>query len=469
MNFYGHIVPRLDGNTIEREMDRYLSLVRNGIAGFIVFGGEIEELRTCICRLQEEAEIPLIMASDLEQGLGQQVRGGTLFPPARAITAAVLEEGRCDSELVRRVFSCYAKEALYAGINTILAPVVDINTNPDNPIIAARSFGEDRETVSEMARMMIEVFREHGIRSCAKHFPGHGDTSIDSHLSLPVLNKSLAEMEKCELYPFREAVDAGVDAIMLAHMAVPSMDSSGTPVSISEEATDYIRNVLKFDGIIMTDALDMGGLSGIGEERAGLDALDAGVDILLHPSDAGRLASFLSQHGSSRPPGRVKSFRSGLSRGSDEPFPAEVNARVSMDVAVRAITVPEDWRQVRPSMICSIVEEKGLSAGKIETYFAHEHPGAERIVIENDRKSFPGERGRDAITIVYSRTAAWKGGPPGWMRNAVVAAGVFSQLVIVVGNPYIAKDLDVPSVKTYWYGELAETALIKKLDVLFNK
>lgn len=465
MNYYGHMVPRLDGNNVTGDMDRHLALVKKGIAGFIVFGGEVEELRACIGRLQDAAEYPLIIASDLEQGLGQQVSGGTLFPPAMAITSAAFSEGLFDPDLVMKVFSCYAKEALYAGINTILAPVVDINTNPDNPIIAARSFGEDRETVSEMAGIMIGTFREHGMRACAKHFPGHGDTSVDSHLSLPVLSKSLEEMEKHELYPFKRAVESGVDTLMLAHMAVPSMDPSKAPMSVSQKATEYIRHDLEFAGIVMTDALDMGGLSGLGEERAGLSALAAGVDILLHPSDADGLAAFLTQSGTRSSTKRVELFRERLSRGSDEPFNAEMNRELSRDISERAISVSEDCKPVRPSVLYSIIDEKELSAGLIGGYFSERFPDVNQIVIREGRGSIPSTPETGAITIIYSRTAAWKGGAKGWFLEAVRSAASRSSLLIVLGNPYTAHGLNVPTIKTYWCGEQAERALIKKLDV----
>jgi len=463
------MVPRLDGKTVARDMGSLLALGKKGIAGFIIFGGEIEELRACIKRLQDAADIPLIIASDLEQGLGQQVTGGTLFPPAMAITSAAFRGGTFDPDIARKVFSCYAKEALYAGINTILAPVVDINTNPDNPIIAARSFGEDRETVSLMADIMIDVFHEYGIRSCAKHFPGHGDTAVDSHLSLPVLNKSLEDLEKYELYPFRKSVESNVDTIMLAHMAVPSLDPSKAPMSVSEKATDYIRNTLNFDGIIMTDALDMGGLSGLGEDEAGLAALNAGVDVLLHPSDADGLALFLAQSGARPITDRIELFRKGLSRGSDEPFDAGASRELSRDVSERAITVVWDWRPVRPSVIYLIIDERELSAGLIEDYFSELFPDVNQIVIREGQGSIPSNPETGAITVIYSRTAAWKGGAKNWFLEAVRSAASRSSLLIVAGNPYIAHGLNVPMIKTYWCGEQAEKALIKKLDVLLRK
>jgi beta-N-acetylhexosaminidase len=167
-NYYQSIVPRLDGENIKDDFRRYLSLVRKGIAGFIVFGGKLDEVKRYIRRLQEDARIPLVVASDLERGLGQQLRGGTLFPPAMALAHSCgnAKAGGTDLRLLRRSFAAVADEAHYAGINTILAPVLDVNTNPKNPIIATRSFGEDVQTVSFFGCEMIKTLQRRGIAAC---------------------------------------------------------------------------------------------------------------------------------------------------------------------------------------------------------------------------------------------------------------------------------------------------------------
>ncbi|HEX8948649.1 MAG TPA: glycoside hydrolase family 3 N-terminal domain-containing protein, partial [Dissulfurispiraceae bacterium] len=172
MNPYRRLIPRLNGAEVEERFDSYLTLVKKGIGGFILFGGDLETVRAGIRELQHASQHPLIIASDLEQGLGQQVRGGTLFPPAMAIAAAVKAAEPADSSLPERVYRAFALEAAYAGINVIFAPVLDINTNPRNPIIATRAFGEDRETVSFLGCEMIKAFQRSGIIACGKHFPG---------------------------------------------------------------------------------------------------------------------------------------------------------------------------------------------------------------------------------------------------------------------------------------------------------
>ncbi len=298
MNPYRFIIARLNGIDIERDFDHHLRLVRKGIAGFIIFGGELETVRQGIKELQREATEPLIIASDLEQGLGGQIKGGTLFPPAMAIASAIKERStfnvqRSTLKLLKDTFKAIALEARYAGINTIFAPVLDINTNPENPIISTRAFGEDPETVSFFGCEMIKILQAHGIAACGKHFPGHGDTEVDSHISLPVVKKDLPSLEKSELVPFKKAIDAGVKMIMLGHLSVPAIDPSGIPASLSEKTVTFLREKMSFRGITITDALNMGALGKYAEEEASLMALRAGVDILLHPTDPDKIASYL--------------------------------------------------------------------------------------------------------------------------------------------------------------------------------
>ncbi|MDP2277541.1 MAG: glycoside hydrolase family 3 N-terminal domain-containing protein, partial [Nitrospirota bacterium] len=310
MNFYKFIIARLNGRDIEREFDYYLGLARKGIAGFIIFGGELNTVRRGISELQKEADNRLIIASDLERGLGQHIEGGTIFPPAMAIAKAIqnskFKVQSSKLKILRDVFKTIALEARYAGINTIFAPVLDINTNPKNPIISTRAFGEDPESVSFFGCEMIKTFQSHGITACGKHFPGHGDTETDSHIKLPKIKKDIKSLSKAEIVPFRDAIKAGVKMIMMGHLSVPALDPSGIPVSLSQKAVSYLRKNLGFKGIVITDAMNMGalypptsplakgGCRGV-EEEASLMALNAGVDILLHPTDPDRVVSYLGR------------------------------------------------------------------------------------------------------------------------------------------------------------------------------
>jgi len=277
VNFYQFMVPRLNGQEIRERFSYYRSLVRKGVAGFIVFGGELDTVRVYIQKLQDVAEIPLIVSSDLERGLGQQLKGGTHFPPAMALATAYKNRQRAkgkgpkehtgrDLAFIRKSFTALAEEAKYAGINTIFAPVLDINTNPQNPIIAGRAFGEEPGIVSLLGTEMIRTLQKNGIAACGKHFPGHGDTSIDSHIKLPVLKQDMARLKRYELKPFMAAVGAGVRMVMLGHLAVPAIDPSGVPASFSEKAVQFIRRSMGYDGILITDALNMGGIGHFSEQ-----------------------------------------------------------------------------------------------------------------------------------------------------------------------------------------------------------
>ena len=219
-----------------------MALVREGIAGFIIFGGELESVKKAVKELQSVAALPLVISSDLERGLGQQLRGGSVFPPAMALGRAWHQ----DPGLVRRSFEIVAEEAAYAGINTVFAPVLDIDSNPDNPIISTRAFGSRSEDVSSIACAMIDAFTSRGIVACGKHFPGHGDTSVDSHIGLPVLKRTINELNERELAPFYDAIRCGVPMIMAGHLGVPALDPSGTPVTLSRPALDYLRDEMGF-------------------------------------------------------------------------------------------------------------------------------------------------------------------------------------------------------------------------------
>jgi beta-glucosidase-like glycosyl hydrolase len=321
-NYYRFIVPRLNGTEIRKKFRHYRSLVKKGVAGFIIFGGELKTLRRYVALLQEESNCH-DNRLDLERGLGQQVKGGTLFPPAMAMASAARGSSAFfpprDKEvrLFRNACRAVADEAMYAGVNTVFAPVLDINTNPKNPIISVRAFGEDAETVSFFGCEMIRMFQSRGIAACGKHFPGHGDTGVDSHIRLPLVDKGLRSLEKYELRPFRKAIEEKVKMIMLGHLSVPALDSSGIPVSLSEKAVRFLRKTMKYDGILITDAMNMGGIGMFSEEEAAFMSLNAGVDILLHPTDPEKIVSYLEEKNASVDEGRrLRRFRGELCSGA---------------------------------------------------------------------------------------------------------------------------------------------------------
>jgi len=233
---------------------------------------------------------PPLVACDLEQGAGLHFPEGTLMPPALALAAAAKGHGDTGHGLnwVRSAAYVTGLEARALGVDLVLAPVADVNTRGDNPIISVRSFGDRPEEVALRASAFCEGLQAGGAGACAKHFPGHGDTAVDSHLALPLIESELSELRARELLPFRALIEAGVDAVMVAHLDVPALTGRpGHPTSLSREAvTGLLRGELGFGGPVLTDALDMGALdaSEAGGARSVL-ALRAGCDGLLTPRD----------------------------------------------------------------------------------------------------------------------------------------------------------------------------------------
>lgn len=272
----------------------YESLVRElRVGGLIVLNrvrdGVVEradpyQMAAFLNRMQSLARVPLIVAGDFERGASMRMTSTVLFPHAMAYAAAG------DLEGVRRLGLATAREARAMGVHWIFAPDADVNNNPANPIINIRSFGEDPQQVAAFVRAFIEGARSdpaNRVLVTVKHFPGHGDTAVDSHIGLGVIEASRERLEQVELAPFRAAIEAGVDSVMTAHLAVPALEPERIPATVSRRiVSDLLRTGLRFRGIVSTDAMDMQGLTQMfppGE--AAVRALEAGNDLLLIPQD----------------------------------------------------------------------------------------------------------------------------------------------------------------------------------------
>jgi beta-glucosidase len=257
-----------------------------GVGGVIFLGGSAAELSLRIQELQSWAEIPLLTAADIEEGVGQRFSGATWFPPPMALGAIDQIDSTLAMDYAYQMGAVTAQEAQAIGLNWVLAPVVDVNNNPDNPVINVRAFGEDVATVTRLTQAFIRGCQNYPVLTTAKHFPGHGDTAVDSHLELPVLSHSQERLESLELVPFRGAIEAGVDSIMSAHLLIPSWDAQ-YPATLSPSIlTGKLRQELGFEGLIVTDALIMGGIANTyGATEAPVLAVEAGADILLMPVD----------------------------------------------------------------------------------------------------------------------------------------------------------------------------------------
>ncbi|MEG4855902.1 glycoside hydrolase family 3 N-terminal domain-containing protein [Microcoleus sp. K1-B6] len=257
-----------------------------GVGGVILVGGSAAELAVRSHQLQSWAKFPLLLAADIEEGVGQRFAGATWFGPPMAIAEVARQDAGKADRYAEQMGAVTAIEARAIGLNWILAPVVDVNNNPDNPVINVRAFGETPEIVGKLAAAFIRGAGDHPVLTTAKHFPGHGDTAVDSHLELPVLPHSPARLTEVELPSFVEAIAAGVDAVMSAHLLIPAWDAE-FPATLSRKILiGKLREELGFEGLIVTDALVMGAIANkYGANEAAVLAAEAGADVLLMPLD----------------------------------------------------------------------------------------------------------------------------------------------------------------------------------------
>lgn len=256
------------------------------LGGVILLGGSAAELALKAQMLQKWAKIPLFIAADIEEGVGQRFPGATRFPPPMALGDIARNHLSLGLDYAQQMGSITAQEALSIGINWILAPVVDVNNNPDNPVINIRAFSDNPEIVAHLSQAFIKGAQAFPVLTTAKHFPGHGDTSTDSHLDLPIIPHTKERLESLELLPFQAAISSGVDSIMTAHLSIPAWDKD-YPATLSKTIlTEQLRQNLGFEGLIITDALIMGGITKFTEpEEVAVRAIEAGADILLMPTN----------------------------------------------------------------------------------------------------------------------------------------------------------------------------------------
>lgn len=250
-----------------------------GVGGVILLGGSAAEIALKTQQMQSWSKVPLLISADIEEGVGQRFSGATWFPPPMALQAVSMKYAEAMGKIT-------AEEALAIGINWLLAPVVDVNNNPENPVINVRAFGITVGEVMGATRGFIAGAKQYPVLTTAKHFPGHGDTSVDSHLQTPMIPHDRQRFENLEFLPFINAIAAGVDAIMSAHILVPAFDRQNIATLSPYILTDILRKELGFEGIITTDALIMSGVANLGSPEAiAVQAVKAGADILLMPVD----------------------------------------------------------------------------------------------------------------------------------------------------------------------------------------
>jgi beta-N-acetylhexosaminidase len=292
--------PNLFADYVSADSPSWQKLLRDvrddGVGGLLMSIGSPIEMAVKLNALQRAAPVPLLIGADFEYGAGMRARGGyflpnaidlggaTIFPPQMAFgatrdTMLAYEEGRIT-----------ALEGRALGVHIDFAPVLDVNNNPNNPVINTRSYGEDPRLVAAFGAAYIRGVQDHGMMATGKHFPGHGDTQSNSHLAFAVVTASRGRLDSVELVPFRAAIAAGVGSIMSFHGAMPALDSTGDPLTLSATVmTSLLRDRMGFDGLVVTDAMDMHGvLARYGVQESAKRAVAAGADILIQPVDAGQ-------------------------------------------------------------------------------------------------------------------------------------------------------------------------------------
>ena len=463
------------------ERDRMLAWVtRDEVGGLIVSTGTPASLAGKLNAAQMRAAVPLLVVSDLETGAGMRLYpGGTVMPPSMAFGAAG------DAELAREAGRVAAAEARAVGIHMTLGPLFDVNSNPANPIINVRSFGEAPEGVARMGTAWMQGAREGGLLSAGKHFPGHGDTHVDSHVGLPQIDGDAARLARVELPPFGEAVRAGIDAILVGHIAAVGLEGpNAPPASLSPRMIGQVlRGQLGFEGLVFTDALNMGGVTrSYSVSEASIRALLAGADVLLQPPgheavidnvvaavESGRIPATRIEEAARRV--LMAKAAAGLHRGARVDAAAVAAAvgtpahrEVARRVAARAITLARNTGGIVPLRpgarvlhVTYTANGRGSAGDPLNRELAAAGLGVEHVRVgpATSAATFASLRQRAAaadvvvasvsINPVQYRSLGIGGGFGPWME-ALVAAGR-PVVAISLGSPYLLESF--PSVPAY--------------------
>lgn len=489
------LMPRIGGEYVAigaGAYDRMSYWVRElGVGGVIVTVGPPLEMAVKLNMLQNMAAVPLLVTADMEHGPGQVLNagtilpyglengGGTRFPPLMGLGAT--GEERFAYELGRIT----ALEARAAGVHVTFAPVVDVNNNPANPIINTRSYSADPDLVSRMASAHVRGLQDHGMLATAKHFPGHGDTGVDSHVDLPLITVDKARADVVELPPYRAAFDADVAAVMSAHIAFPALTGDTIPATLNPRLlTGLLRDELKFDGIVFTDALDMGAIvDGWGSGQAAVLALRAGADVLLQmmPEDVPLVLDAivdavqrgeLSRERIDASALRVLRAKQRLglhanARVDIEKIPEIVGTREHLEIAAeaaqRSITAVRNTAGLLPlraERVLSIVYTDDYDPVAGRAFQRALGAGVEHIATAsitgaatNERLSELAQLADSADVVLFSafiRVVAGKAGIGVAPHVAEAVTGIAARRPTVItafGNPYVLQQF--PSIETY--------------------
>ncbi|MDX1674623.1 MAG: glycoside hydrolase family 3 N-terminal domain-containing protein [Longimicrobiales bacterium] len=492
------VFPWMWGRYVPADSDearRLQAWVAAGVGGIITSIGPPVALADKLNRLQRQADIPLLIAADLENGPGMRIRGGTLlpygldmgggtvFPPAMGIGATD------DPSLAYEMGRITAREARAVGIHLVFAPVVDVNNNPANPIINTRSYGGDPAAVAAFATAQIAGLQEHGVLATAKHFPGHGDVEDDTHLVPLILRIDAERADSVELVPYRAAIRADVAGVMSAHIAFPALAGDSTvPATLSARMLDSLLvREMGFDGLVVTDALDMGAIvQRFGAGDAAVRALEAGADILLQPTDPFLMIEAVAAAVDSGRISRARLVRSarkileakarvGLHRQRTvdigrvaDVVGAPGHAEAATRAAERSVTLVRDRDGLVPLvplrhrrvLVVSYTDVLDPFAGRgLARALEAELPAVERAVLGPERPPASVldslvSRAESADLVIFAVDARARG-RAGALDSATTAAiravaAARPSILVSLGNPYLVSEL--PEIGTYLLG-----------------
>jgi beta-N-acetylhexosaminidase len=469
-----------------------------GVGGLIVSVGSPTEVAVKLNALQARAQVPILVASDLESGAGFRLRGAvhvptnidlggaTEFPSLMAVGAAG------DPRLAYEMGRVTAEEARAVGIHVPFAPVLDVNNNPDNPIINVRSFGEDPEQVARLGAAFVRGMEENGALATGKHFPGHGDTGVDSHQALPLISAPRARLDSVELVPFRYAIAAGMRGIMTAHISVPALEGGGTdPATLSPRVmTGVLRDELGFDGLLFTDAMDMGAIDrGFGRDEAPVRAVLAGADVILMPPsvpqaidaivravESGRITEERIDHSVLRILRAKESLGLAVDRQVD---PANVHRAVGIpehvaaarEIAEKSLVLLQNKRDLLPlagtrgARVMSVTFRRSAADLFAGRWFNEQLRGTYAgLLVESTDRTTPRavwqllerEARRSQLVVVSVYVTAWDAGAiPDDLADFIegLAERRIPHVVVSFGNPYLLRRFpDVQSYLLAWSG-----------------
>lgn len=449
-------------SSFRSEQTKIRDALAAGVGGFILFGGTRAAVTSLTATLRTRAGRPLLLGSDLERGAGQQIRGLTELPPPAAL--GYLN----DLDATYRAGSITATEARAVGLNWVFAPVCDLDVEPRNPIVQTRSFGGDPVRVGAHAAAWIRGCQEHGVLACAKHYPGHGRTTTDSHEGLPAVDAAAADLQQGDVAPFAAAVQAGVGSVMPAFVAYPDWDASGVAATFSRPLLDYLRATVGFNGLVVTDAFIMGGATAAAPEgAAAVAAVNAGCDMLLYPTDWAGVVRALERVGPDRAAQALERYEQALQTWGSLTPGASPEGQSYLDDATLA--EHQRFADGLADRAIHLVRGAAPQVGRaVEIAIVDDDVGGPYTIPPRDvfvksladlgfrTTRYPIADSRYRIVLVYAEPRSWKGRGDLGARSLAQLERVVPEasLVILFAHPRLAAQVpgDMP-VLCCWHGQ----------------